>query len=527
MVRMARSKNSRLPHPTLLMILDGFGLADAGIPGNAITPETAPKIFSFMKRYPWAPLAASGEAVGLFRGQNGNSEAGHMNIGAGRVVKQDLVRISDAIHDGTFFKNPAFTQALYHAKKYRTAVHILSLLTDGHSAHAYPEHLFAMLEFFRREKQEDVYLHLFTDGRDSPPHAALTFLHELRGHLLSHEKIATVMGRFYAMDRTKTWDRTRQAYDAIVGGRGACTAPSAEDAIAQAYNRGETDEFVCPTVITNHGRPIARVGDNDVVYFANARSDRARQLTKAFVQTDFEAENPGAFRRKTVPKNIRFVTMTDFGPDLPGILAAFPGPDIRETIAAVIGNRYRQLYISETEKYAHITYFVNGGFAAPVNGEDRDVVKSPLARSYAECAEMSIAVLEKKVADAFKKDRYDFVCVNFPNADMVGHTGDLAAAKKAVRAVDDAVGALTELVLSRGGMAMIVGDHGNAERMLNPDTHEVDTGHTANQVPCLLIARDIVGKTLKSGGKLADVAPTLIKCMGVPKPKIMTGRSLI
>ncbi len=513
------------PKPTLLIILDGFGLADPKSPGNAITPATAPNIFGYMKEYPHAELEASGEAVGLFKGQQGNSEAGHMNIGAGRVVKQDLVTIDDSIHDGTFFKNSAFKQALFHAKKYHTAVHIMGLLTDGNSAHAFPEHLYALLEFFRAEHQDKVFLHLFTDGRDSGTHEALQFLHELRGHLLAHEKIATIMGRFYGMDRNKVWERTKRAYEAIVFGHGH-TAMSAEEAISQAYNRDETDEFIAPTVIVEKDKPVTTVEDNDVIFFTNARSDRARQITKAFVQPDFEKMNGGTFKRARVPKHIRFVAMTDFGPDLPGIFTAFPSPDIKNSLAAVIGDRYRQLYISETEKYAHVTYFINGGFAEPINGEDRELVKSPVVYSYVERPQMQTALIAKKILQYLKIDRYNFICVNFPNADMVGHTGSISAAKKAIRVLDQAVKKLVEATLAKHGQVMIVSDHGNAEMMVNEKTGEIDTEHSINLVPCIVIGSEMTKKRLPSG-KLCDVAPTLLKMMGIPKPKEMTGKVLL
>ena len=513
--------------PTLLVILDGWGLADPSAPGNAITPQTAPLIFALQKKYPSAPLAAAGEAVGLFPGQQGNSEAGHFNIGAGRVVKQDLLYISAAIHDGTFFKNEAFKQALFHAQKYKTAAHIMAMLTRAHSVHTLPEHLYAMLEYLRRREQKEVYLHLITDGRDSSPHGAAVFLRELAGHLLGHEKIATIIGRFYAMDRNKIWERTQKAYEAMVLGKG-CAAASAEEALEQAYNRGETDEYVCPSIIVAGGkRPVARIKDNDAVFFVNARSDRARQITKAFVQPDFEKKNPGAFARKSLPKNIRFVAMTDFGPDLPGIFTAFHTPDVPNSLAKAIGGAYRQLYISESEKYAHVTYFINGGYADPINGEDRLVLRSDSIRSYEAEPEMRAKAMTDVILDHIEKAKYNFITVNFPNADMVGHTGNLAAAKLGVRAVDTQVKRLVEAVLKRAGQLLLVGDHGNAEEMIDAKTDEIMTEHTTNPVPCVMVSQALKGKKAKKAGKLADVAPTLLKMMGVEKPKEMTGRSLI
>lgn len=519
----------------MLIILDGFGLAGSKNPGNAITPETAPNIFGYLKKYPNSTLKTYGEFVGLPPGQQGNSEAGHLNIGAGRIVKQDLVRISEAIHEGTFFKNEAFKQALFHVKKYKTAVHIIGLLTDGNSAHACPEHFHAMLEYFRRENQKKVFLHLITDGRDSSPHGATNFLHELRGHMLAHEKVATIMGRFYAMDRNKIWERTQRAYEAMVLGKG-CAAPSAEEGLAQSYNRGDTDEYICPTIVVEKnkptsakataGKPIATIRDNDAVFFINARSDRARQITKAFVQKDFEKHNPGSFKRAKCPKNIRFVAMTDFGPDLEGLFTAFPSPDIDNCLPAVIDDNYRQLYISETEKYAHVTYFINGGYADPLNGETREVIKSLLVHSYAEHPEMSAVKLSKKIVGYLQDDEYNFICVNFPNSDMVGHTGDFKAAQKAIKIIDQSVGEVISALLKKNGQALIIADHGNAEEMINPKTGEVMTEHTVNPVPCILVSKNTGNKKL-SDGILADIAPTLLKMMGLKKPREMTGKSLL
>ncbi|MBI2436734.1 MAG: 2,3-bisphosphoglycerate-independent phosphoglycerate mutase [Candidatus Magasanikbacteria bacterium] len=525
-----QQKSSKLS-PTLLIILDGFGLADPKNPGNAITPATAPHIFGYMKKYPNSTLKTYGHHVGLFKGQEGNSEAGHMNIGAGRIVKQDLVQISEAIADGTFFKNEAFKQAIYHVKKYTTAVHVMGLLTDGNSAHAYPDHMYALLELFRREKIDKVYLHLFTDGRDSGPHQASSFLHDLREHMNGNEKIATIMGRFYGMDRNKHWDRTEQAYHAMVLGKG-CAALSAEEALAQSYNRNETDEFICATVIMEdtpkaglgHAKPVATINDNDVIFFFNARSDRARQITKAFVQQDFTQKNQGAFKRMKFPKNIRFVAMTDFGPDLPSVATAFPSPDIAHTLPMLLEDR-RQLYIAESEKYAHVTYFINGGYADPVDGEERIKIPSPHAKSFDTTPEMSAKPIADEIIRKLKSDMIDFCCVNFANADMVGHTGNFNAAKKAVSIVDTQVNRLVSEILTRKGQLLIISDHGNAEEMQNSKTQEIMTEHSLNPVPCILIREALKQKKLKNG-ILADVAPTVLKMMGIKKPGEMTGRAL-
>jgi 2,3-bisphosphoglycerate-independent phosphoglycerate mutase len=348
---------------TLLVILDGWGVSDKKqISPSPIRADTAPHFFSWLKKFPYTELEASGEAVGLFKGQEGNSEAGHLNIGAGRIVKQDALYISDAIEDGSFFKNAAFQQALHHVKKYQTAVHVMGLLSNHNSAHSCPEHLYALLELFHQEKIPQVYLHLFTDGRDSGTMDAPLHLKKLREHFYGTEKVASIMGRFYPMDRNRNWDRIEKAYNTIVSGVALYSATSPEEALMQAYERGETDEFISPTVIVEYGKPTATVGDNDALFFFNLRSDRARQLTKALVQKDFEEMHTGVFVRERIPQNTRFVAMTDFGPELPGVLIAFPSRDVKNGLVATLCPR-KQLYIAETEKFAHITYFLNGGFA--------------------------------------------------------------------------------------------------------------------------------------------------------------------
>lgn len=521
----SKQKKTAFP-PTLLFILDGFGLADPKMPGNAITPQTAPHIFGYMKEFPSTTLTAHGKAVGLFEGQEGNSEAGHFTIGAGRIVPQDLVTISDAITDGTFFKNEAFKQGLLHAREHGSAVHIMGLLTDSQSAHAHPDHVYALLKLCRTYKQKKVYLHLFTDGRDSSPHAAITYLRLLRKRMKEHEKIVSIVGRFYAMDRNKLWERTEQAYTLLVQGKGRCTAESPEEAITQAYNRGETDEYICPTSIIEKGEKLVTIQDTDVIFFFNARSDRARQLTKAFVQKTFEASNGGGFKRKKRLKDIKFIAMTDFGPDLPDVLTAYPSPDIPNCLAKVIGEARTQLFISETEKYAHVTYFMNGGFPAPINGEKRELVTSSGHYSYAEKPEMMTKQVVTKVIGYIQKKQYDFICINFPNADMVGHTGNFEAAKKAVTTLDKEIARLVKVVLARGGDIILTADHGNAEEMLDPDTGEMLTEHTTNPVPCILISKRLQHVQLRKKGRLIDIAPTILKMIDVKKPREMKGKSL-
>ncbi|MFH1286572.1 MAG: 2,3-bisphosphoglycerate-independent phosphoglycerate mutase [Candidatus Magasanikbacteria bacterium] len=524
MTKDIKKKKRKEYSPTFLVILDGFGLTDPNIKGNAITPQTAPNIFSYMEKYPNTTLTAHGTDVGLFPNQEGNSEAGHLNIGAGRIVEQDLVTISKSVKDGTFFKKEAFKQALHHAEKYKTRVHVMGLLTDGQSAHASPEYLYALLELFRKENVSDVCIHLFTDGRDSPPHSAVEFLGALRKFMKNGEKIASITGRFYGMDRNKIWQRTQKAYEAIVLGKGL-TSKSAEEAVAAGYNRNETDEYISPTVIVERGKPVGIIDDNDVIFFFNSRSDRARQITKAFVQKDFQKQNPGAFKRTRVAKNIRFVAMADFGPDLPGIFTAFPSPDIHGGLVETIDERARQLYISETEKYAHVTYFINGGSADPTNGEMRSIVRSSGHDSYADHPEMECKKITNQILTHLQKQEYDFIAVNFPNADMVGHTGDFEAAKRAVSKLDEQIKRLVDAVIRSGGVVLITADHGNAEEMINKKAGEVMTEHTTNPVPCILVGMDKKNIKMKKG-RLADIAPTVLKIMGMTKSKEMTGRAL-
>lgn len=522
---MQHSSSSHNP-PFFLLILDGFGLRDHKLPGNAITPKTAPHIFEYFKKYPSTRLTAHGEAVGLFKEQEGNSEAGHFNIGAGRIVEQDIVTISQEIEDGRFFKNMALQKAVEHAQKNKSAVHLMGLLTDGQSAHANPEHIYALLEFLRQKKQSPVYLHLFTDGRDSSPHAALQYIQALRSQMKGNEKIASIMGRFYAMDRAKNWERTEVAYNMLVAGEGMHTAPSAEAAIEHGYNRSETDEYIQPTTLLDGKKTGVNIEDNDTVLFFNCRSDRARQLVKSLVQKDFEKENPGSFHRKKILKNICFVALTDFGPDLPHILTAFPSPDIQNCLAKAIGESRQQIYMSETEKYAHVTYFLNGGFPSAINGETRELIHSVKEYSYATKPEMSIKKMTKKIFKYLALQKFDFFCVNFPSSDMVGHTGDFAAAKIAVSSVDRAVGRIVEATLRRGGTVVITADHGNAEEMIDEKTGEMLTEHTTNPVPFIVVNKELRGEKIIKTGKLSDVAPTILKLLGVKKPKEMTGKSL-
>lgn len=510
---------------TAFIIVDGWGIGNPKDPGNPINPKSAPNYFAMLKKYPNSKLEASGESVGLFKGQEGNSEAGHLNLGAGRVVKQDALYISDAIKDGTFFKNPAFHQALHHVKKYKTAVHVMGLLSNHNSAHSCPEHLEALLELFYRENIKEVYLHLFTDGRDSGQFQAHKHFRMLQKFFHGNEKIATVMGRFYAMDRNKDWDRTKQAYDAMVLGKG-CAAASVEEALRNSYDNGDTDEFVCPTVIIENNHPVATIKDNDAIFFFNLRSDRARQLTKAFVQPDFKEINPGAFTRNKFPKNTRFVALTDFGPDLPGVLTAFPSRDVNQSLVQFLCPR-KQLYIAESEKFAHITYFFNGGYAQHFCDENWVKIASPEVKNYEERPEMSAKILADYVVKAIESGQYEFIAMNFANMDMVGHTGNFKASQKAVSVVDEQIGRIVKALIKKDGQAVITADHGNIEEMIDLENGEPDTEHSTNPVPLILVNSRVKVPRKLPDGKLANVAPTVLKMMGIDKPAEMTAKSLI
>lgn len=506
--------------PVVLLILDGFGLS-AQKEGNAVRLAAMPNWKKLWRTYPHCELQASGHAVGLVDHQDGNSEAGHMNIGAGRIVEQDPVRINAAIHDGTFFKNPAFKHAVHHVKKYHSNLHLMGMLGNRESAHAYPDHLHALLRFCHMEGVKKVYIHLFTDGRDSPPHAAINLIHRLRHFMFPGQEIATVMGRYFGMERAKRWEVTERAYYSLVlGGKYARHADSAEEAIQQAYDRQETDEFIQPTVIDQKGR----IGNKDAVIFFNLRSDRARQITKVFVQKKFTQSNPGSFTPKKILQKLLFVSMTDFGPDLDEVVSAFPAIQIKDTLPLALKG-LRQLYIAESEKYAHVTYFINGGYADPVNGELRVKVDSPHVAHYDLTPEMSTAQITDMVLGYIKEARFDFFCVNFANADMIAHTGNLPATILALQEIDLEIGRVWAAIKKSKGILCVTADHGNAEEMINPKTGEMDTEHSINPVPFLITSHAVKFSKTKPG-RLGDIAPTLLHVLGVPIPKAMTGATL-
>ncbi len=503
--------------PVVLAIMDGWGIGKPG-PGNAIAQAKMKHYPQLLKRYPNTALDAGGKAVGLSKAQDGNSEAGHMNIGAGRVVLQDEVQISRAITTGAFFRNPAFVRAKHHVQKHKSTLHLIGMMGNNQSAHASPDHLLALLTFARLSKLKRVVLHIFTDGRDSPRFAAINILKKLELELAS-TRIASVTGRYYAMDRAMHWGRIQQTYDLLTLGTGL-QASTPEAAVLEAYNRNESDEFIQPTVVVADGQKPSVISDNDSIIFFNLRSDRARQLTKALVQPNFSG-----FKRKKFAKNLVFVAMTDFGPDLPGVLTAFPSQDIPDTLPMAL-KAYRQLYVSESEKYAHMTYFFNGGYDHPVAGEDRVLIPSPKVATYDHRPAMSTAMLTSTVIRAIRKQAYDFIGVNFAAPDMVAHTGHLHASIRAVQAVDAALGKLHKAVAAVQGTLIITADHGNIEELKNARTGEVDTEHSANPVPFIYVNQQYRKLALKKRGRLADIAPTILNIMSVKKPLAMTGTSL-
>ncbi len=511
--------------PMILVILDGWGIAEPNR-GNAIALAKTPIIDSLFKKYPNTILRAHGKYVGLPPKQDGNSEAGHMNIGAGRLVEQDAVKITKSIKDGTFFKNAAFLQAIRHVKKNNSNFHLIGMLSDGMSPHSDPGHLYSLLKLLRDRGVSNIYLHLFTDGRDSPKYIALKLINELEERLFPNEQIATIIGRFYAMDRKKKWSRTELAYNALVLGQGR-KAENAQAAITEAYNRGESDEFIEPYVIVKNGKPIVKINNGDSVIFFNLRSDRSRQLAKVFVQNNFSKKNPGSFKRKKVLKNLFFVAMTDFGPDLDNIITAFPSVDLKDTLPMVLEG-LKQLYIAETEKYAHVTYFFNGGYPGKVNGEDQYMVPSPDVKSYDQTPLMSSKELTETIISNLNKDKYDFTVLNFAAPDMIGHTGNLEAGIECCEGIDKCLGEIVEAYLEKGGTIIVTADHGNVEEMINLETGEIDTKHSINPVPFIIINRNLINKIkLREGGILGDVAPTILDLLKIKKPKLMTGKSLI
>ena len=506
--------------PTVLMILDGYGLNDR-VEGNAIKQANTPVMDKLMAEYPYVKGLASGMAVGLPEGQMGNSEVGHLNMGAGRIVYQELTRITKEIQDGDFFKNEALLHAVKNAKENGSALHLFGLLSDG-GVHSHITHLFGLLELAKKEGLEKVYVHCFLDGRDTPPQSGKGYVQELTDKLaeLGVGKIATVMGRYYAMDRDNRWDRVERAYNAITKGLGV-SAESGVAAVQNSYNNGKNDEFVEPAVVMENGKPVATVQDGDSVIFFNFRPDRAREITRAFCCDDFD----GFAREKRIQTT--YVCFTDYDETIPNKEVAFHKVAITNTFGEFLAaHGLKQARIAETEKYAHVTFFFNGGVEEPNEGEDRILVKSPKVATYDLKPEMSAPEVCEKLVGAIKSQKYDVIIINFANPDMVGHTGVQKAAIQAIEVVDGCVGKAVDAIKEVNGQLFICADHGNAEQLIDYETGAPFTAHTTNQVPFILVNAD-PSYTFREGGCLADIAPTLIELMGMEQPKEMTGKSLL
>ncbi len=502
---------------TTLIILDGFGLSDRK-EGNAVAAARTPNLDRLFRDFPHTVLQASGEAVGLPEGQMGNSEVGHLNIGAGRIVYQDLTRITKAIRDRTFFDNEVLKQAVTRVKNSGATLHIAGLLSDG-GVHSHIDHLFALLDLAARESLSRVCVHCFLDGRDVPPRCAETYISDLEKYMKNTGvgKIATVSGRYYAMDRDKRWERVSRAYDAMTGAGGE-TAPSALEAVRLAYGRGENDEFVLPTII---GNSDGAVRDGDSFIMINFRPDRARELTRAFTEDDFDG-----FSRSVRPEDICYVCMTQYDASLSNVRVAFPPEEYRNTLGeylSALGKK--QLRLAETEKYAHVTFFFNGGVETPNEGEERILIPSPKVATYDLRPEMSAPEVKETALQKLKANEHDVIIINFANPDMVGHTGIFEAAVQAVETVDSCVGEIVSEVLRSGGNLFLTADHGNADVMADEDGNPV-TSHSTNPVPAILITPDSDIR-LQNGGILADIAPTILDLMNLPQPEEMTGHTLI
>jgi 2,3-bisphosphoglycerate-independent phosphoglycerate mutase len=504
---------------TMLMILDGFG-DNKNKDGNAVKLAKTPNIDKLMKKYENTDIYTSGLHVGLPEGQMGNSEVGHTNIGAGRIVYQELTRITKSIEDGDFFSNSEFIAAIENCKKNNSKLHILGLVSDG-GVHSHIRHLYALLEMAKRRDFEDVYIHCFLDGRDTPPASAESYITKLQEKIKEKGvgKIASISGRFYAMDRDKRWQRVQKCYDALVKGEGN-KASSAIKAIEDSYQKEVFDEFVEPTVIYNGNEPVAKIEENDSVIFFNFRPDRAREITRSLVDPNFDGF-------ETQKMNLYYVCFTNYDETMPNVHIAFNKETLINTFGEYISKKgYTQLRIAETEKYAHVTFFFNGGEEKQYDGEDRILVPSPKVETYDLKPEMSAYEVTEKVCEALNNDRYDVVILNFANTDMVGHTGSLPAAIKAVETVDECVGKIVKIIEEKQGNLIITADHGNAEQMIDYKTGEPHTAHTTNPVPIILVTPDKELK-LKTGGKLADLAPTMLELMNLEKPAEMTGESLL
>ena len=501
--------------PVMLMILDGFGIAPKS-EGNAVSLAKKPNFDRLSANYPTSQLKASGLEVGLPEGQMGNSEVGHLNIGAGRIIYQELTRIIKEIKDGGFFTNEALMAAIKNAKENNSALHLMGLLSDG-GVHSHIDHLKGLLDLAKKYEVKEVYLHGFMDGRDVAPSSGKDFVVEIERYMneIGLGKIATLSGRYYAMDRDNRWERVELAYNAMVLGKGE-TAASAVEAIEKSYHDNKTDEFVLPVVVDNNGM----IKNGDSVIFFNFRPDRAREITRAINDKEF-----AGFNRETL--NLTFVTMTQYDKTLEGVLVAYRPQTIENTLGEYVSNKgLNQLRIAETEKYAHVTFFFNGGVEKEYAGEDRALVSSPKVATYDLKPEMSAYEVTEELIKRIDEDKYDMIILNYANPDMVGHTGVMEAAVKAIETVDECLGKVADKILEKDGTLFITADHGNAEIMVDFSTGNPFTAHTTDPVPFVWVSNRTEGRALKEG-KLADIAPTMLNEMGLEKPEEMTGECLI
>ena len=516
----------KVPKPVMLVILDGWGMGEDNR-SNAITNANLPTYKKLNEYYPCVALQASGISVGLPWGEPGNSEVGHMTLGAGKVIYQNMPRITMAISDGSFFKNPALLEAIKKSKENNSAVHLMGLLGRG-SVHSNLDHIYALLEMLRDQKVEKVFLHVFTDGRDSAPNSGVESIKELEFRLEKYGigKIATLSGRYFAMDRNNNWDRVEKAYRAMVKNEGAMVE-DIEKYLTASYRKEIYDEYIEPAVICENGQPVGKIQDHDSIIFFNYREDRARQITKALTVPSFSKFPAKKF------KQLFFVTMTQYEDDLP-VAVAFPPIKIQMCLGKILGEKkMHQLRIAETEKFAHVTYFFNGGNEEPYPGEDRLIVPSKDVSSFDKMPEMSAREITEKVLQNIDRDKYDFILLNFANSDIVGHTGNIKAAIKAIETVDECLEKIIQKTLSVGGQLLITADHGNVEEMINIHTGEKDTEHSTNPVPLWYVTPDNFSKKLKKlntieiSGILSDIAPTILDILDIEKPVEMTGESLL
>jgi 2,3-bisphosphoglycerate-independent phosphoglycerate mutase len=504
--------------PVMLMILDGFGLSN-NVDGNAVLAANKPNYDRLTEKYPHAKLSASGLDVGLPEGQMGNSEVGHLNIGAGRIIYQELTRITKEIKEGNFFKNPAFTNAIDKAIEANSSIHLLGLLSDG-GVHSHIDHLKALIKLAKDKGAKNVYVHAFLDGRDVQPGSALQYISELEEYMseVGVGKIATVSGRYYAMDRDKRWERVELAYNAMVLSKGEENT-SAIAAVNSAYHDNKTDEFVLPTVIMENNKPVASIKNNDSVIFFNFRPDRAREITRALNDKVFDG-----FKRETLSLN--YVSFTQYDISIENVDVAYTSEDYTNTLGEYVSKMgKKQLRIAETEKYAHVTFFFNGGVEAPNANEDRALISSPKVATYDLKPEMSAYEVTEELLKRLDSDEYDMIILNYANPDMVGHTGVFEAAKKAIETVDECLGKVVNKMLEKDGTVFITADHGNSEQMIDFSSGKPMTAHTSNLVPFTYVSNQ--GKGLKDSGILADIAPTMLEVMGLDVPNEMTGKSLI